>query len=222
MICGDLDPLLHAYVDGEFTAEDAFAVEAHLARCRSCDARVSQERRDRATLRAHLRATRAMAPPSVHASVEMALQRERRRATTAQLARWGSLTLAVASFTTVAWNLRTRGDEPLPNGMILQEAGMVPSGALAPSPASVQTWFDGKMRHPVLTPRVSNVKLAGTKRPGPPERPAQARNGPPVIEVVSGSMYELVTDIDENGLRRMVGPPPSSPYFIQPASLSGP
>ena len=37
-----------------------------------------------------------------------------------------------------------------------------------------------------------------------------------------GLTYELVTDLDEAEIRRMVGAAPPSPYFVQPASLSGP
>ncbi|HXW04570.1 MAG TPA: zf-HC2 domain-containing protein [Vicinamibacterales bacterium] len=60
--CGDLEPLFAAYVDGEVSAADQVAIDAHLQACTPCRSRVSCERTARALLVARRPGLKPCAP----------------------------------------------------------------------------------------------------------------------------------------------------------------
>jgi anti-sigma factor RsiW len=258
MICSELEPLIQAYVDGEIASSDAAELEGHLAGCPDCDARVSMERRERMALRQHLKASQTLAPDSVRNSVRASLQRERRRVMTTQLTRWGSVTLAIAAAYTVLFHTRSHVDIRLSEEAAMRHARLLPMEFREFSEANVETWFDGKLSHPVRLPRLANVTLSGGRlshlsdhdaayvvydaAPRPGERVHRVglfvlegrpsmdpRNSDIQILAIhgynvaiwdgGGLSYQLVTDLDESEIRRMVGGNPSSAYSVQPASL---
>jgi anti-sigma factor RsiW len=65
--CSSVDPLVTAYVDGELPPADAQAVDAHLAACPPCRARIAAERAVKDLIHARLAALRAAAPAPLHA-----------------------------------------------------------------------------------------------------------------------------------------------------------
>jgi anti-sigma factor RsiW len=65
MNCGDIEPSLAAYVDGECPAPERSGVEAHLALCPSCRAKVATERASHELLRARCRDLRGCAPAAL-------------------------------------------------------------------------------------------------------------------------------------------------------------
>jgi len=72
MTCTDLDPLVTPYVDDEIAARDRERVEAHLAACTACRARVATERAARELLRSRassLTAAAGSAPAALRARV---------------------------------------------------------------------------------------------------------------------------------------------------------
>ncbi len=64
--CEDLEPLLTPYVDGEATAEQCVAVEAHLADCPSCRQSADAEAGARHLLVTRRIELREPAPPALH------------------------------------------------------------------------------------------------------------------------------------------------------------
>jgi anti-sigma factor RsiW len=65
--CASLDPLVTPYVDGELPAADAQAVDAHLAACPPCRARIAAERAVKELIHARHTALRAAAPAPLRA-----------------------------------------------------------------------------------------------------------------------------------------------------------
>lgn len=256
MTCSELEPWIQPFVDGEFTPADAVEVEQHLAHCPACDARIGRERNSRAALRSFLKANQPVTPASVRESVRSGISRERRRAIAVQLSRWGSVTLAMAAATSTVWTLRAKPEDSLRNAAVLRHAKRLPLEVQ--DPAQIETWFDGKLGHPVRLPRLTNATLSGARlshvsdreaayvsyeaatTPGGPSHRVglfvlDATEGPSFPSGLSvssahgynvatwqgeGVTYELVTDLDEAEIRRMVGAAPT-PYAIQPAALIG-
>src|SRR5215470_7804314 len=66
MMCGDVDMLVHPYLDGELVAEERVLVEDHAAGCARCRELVAHEATFRENLRARLRPrpSSATAPPA--------------------------------------------------------------------------------------------------------------------------------------------------------------
>src|SRR5687768_4652088 len=65
--CASLDPLVTPYVDGELPAADAQAVDAHIAACPPCRARIAAERAVKELIQARHTALRAAAPAPLRA-----------------------------------------------------------------------------------------------------------------------------------------------------------
>lgn len=66
--CRDLDVLLTPYVDGEVTAEQCAAIEAHLSTCPPCQRRADAEAGARTVVRRCRDRLREPAPPKLHAA----------------------------------------------------------------------------------------------------------------------------------------------------------
>jgi anti-sigma factor RsiW len=65
--CASLDPLVTPYVDGELPAADAQAVDAHIAACPPCRARIAAERAVKDLIHARHTALRGAAPAPLRA-----------------------------------------------------------------------------------------------------------------------------------------------------------
>jgi anti-sigma factor RsiW len=80
--CAEVERLAEPYIDGEFETADRAAVEAHLAACDACRARVAAAQSVRSALRAKLRealapgSPAATAPESLRLRISEALDRE--------------------------------------------------------------------------------------------------------------------------------------------------
>jgi hypothetical protein len=61
----------------------------------------------------------------------------------------------------VAWSQRPSPEEELANEAALRHARRLPLEVQSPTAASLETWFDGKLNHPVRLPRLLNVTPAG-------------------------------------------------------------
>jgi mycothiol system anti-sigma-R factor len=77
MNCVAFERHLHAYVDGELTASEMLAADAHLAECAECQALAARERRFRQLLR---RQPRESAPSEFRVRVTQQLRRAEQRA----------------------------------------------------------------------------------------------------------------------------------------------
>src|SRR5512145_1033262 len=60
--CGDLEPLLAPYVDGEASSDDRAVVDSHLHKCPPCRDRVTGERTAREVIAARREELKACAP----------------------------------------------------------------------------------------------------------------------------------------------------------------
>jgi anti-sigma factor RsiW len=116
--CRDLEPMLAAYVDGEFDACDGDRVRAHVEACEPCRDRMVSERAAREAVRARRKELRPCAPDALKARcAAYAAQRaaEAGRARTAApaanrprpritslIVRWAPLSLAATVFLAVA------------------------------------------------------------------------------------------------------------------------
>jgi anti-sigma factor RsiW len=92
--CASLDPLVTPYVDGELPAADAQAVDAHIAACPPCRARVAAERAVKELIHARHTTLRAAAPAPLRARCALLASGPARRATVPLFSR--------ASFTRLA------------------------------------------------------------------------------------------------------------------------
>jgi anti-sigma factor RsiW len=93
MVCRDIEPMLAAYVDGECQALERSGVEAHLAACPACRAKVASERATHELLRARCQNLRGCAPAALRQ--RCAAQRARAAGRKPLVRRpWVSLSLA--------------------------------------------------------------------------------------------------------------------------------
>lgn len=77
MNCVEVQARLHAYVDGELTAGEIAAIDAHCAECRPCEAQARAEREFRLLLRWQ---PKEPAPPDLRARILRTVRREARLA----------------------------------------------------------------------------------------------------------------------------------------------
>ena len=91
--CEEIESSLAAYAEGQCAAAERAGVDAHLAGCPSCRARVSSERVTHELLRARCRDLRGQAPPSLRE--RCAAQRAAAAGRTAMIRRpWVPLSVA--------------------------------------------------------------------------------------------------------------------------------
>lgn len=100
ILCGDIDALCPAYLDGELGGPELDDLEHHLGVCPTCRARVERDREAQRQLRAMLRAPKA--PAALRRDVRALLDREDRAATRDERRGWrwalpGAASLAAAA-----------------------------------------------------------------------------------------------------------------------------
>lgn len=157
--CRDLEPLLHAYVDGEFESADRAEFEAHLAQCPACRARVQAEQAFREKLRA---AAAVRAPAALRARVELGIRRERRWATARKLLRPEVVAALAACAGFVAYFSGRHFLEPMVKDSVTNHAHNLPIEVTGDD-QKIQHWFAGKVDFNVQLPHLGNLRVAGAR-----------------------------------------------------------
>ena len=157
--CHDLEPLLHAYVDGEFEAADRAEFEAHLAQCGNCRQRVQAEQAFREQLRA---AAAVRAPAALRNKIELGIRRERRWATVRKLVRPEVVAALAACAGFVAYFSGRQFLEPMVKDSISNHAHNLPFEVTGDD-QKIQRWFAGKVDFNVQLPHLANLHLAGAR-----------------------------------------------------------
>lgn len=156
--CRDLEPLLQAYVDGEFEAADQAELEAHLAGCTKCRAIVAQELKFHEQLRAAAATVRA--PEALRARIEQGLKHEHRWATVRKIVRPEVVAALAACAGFLAYFSSQRFLEPLLKDAVSNHAHNLPVEVQGDE-QHVQRWFAGKVDFNVPLPHLHQVKMLG-------------------------------------------------------------
>jgi anti-sigma factor RsiW len=156
------ETFLHAYVDGEFAADETAEVRAHLETCPACTEVVRKHESYKAAMhRAH-----ASAPHAFHDAVREGLVEE------AHQGRWirafrdpRAVGLAAAAVGAAAWFLAGGLQHPLfSSGRSLAEDGVaiharaLPLDYMARDIGSAQRWLAGKVDFGVQLPQIGEVQ----------------------------------------------------------------
>ena len=159
--CQELEPLLHAYVDGEFEANERADFEAHLAGCEACRARVDGERKLRERLR---EAAAVRAPDALRRRIESGLARERRISHLRALVRPESIAVAAVAMAAgiIAFLSGRQLLEPIVEGVVMKHAHNPPVEVRG-NEQQVQRWFAGKVDFPVQVPHLRNLNVSGAR-----------------------------------------------------------
>lgn len=162
------ETFLHAYVDGEFSAEENAEVKAHIADCDICTHSVRIHQSYKAAM---LRAN-AAAPHAVHDALRGAI------ADQVAEGRWSrafqrptTIATAAACVGAAVWFLAGGMTHPLfPAGHSLADdgvrlhAGMLPLDFAATDPGSAQQWLQHKLEIGVRVPRFAQgARLQGVR-----------------------------------------------------------
>ena len=163
------ETFLHAYVDGEFSAEESAEVRAHLADCPACTHAARSHESYKAAM---LRANRA-APHAVHDVLKGALAEE------AAEGRWArafqkptAIATAAACVGAAVWFLAGGLSHPLfrPPGHTLIDdgvrlhAGALPLDFAGSDLGSAQQWLQGKLEFGVQLPHFARgARLQGVR-----------------------------------------------------------
>jgi anti-sigma factor RsiW len=149
MTCDEAEILLHALIDGELDAGHAREVEAHIATCPGCAARLAAYRQmSRQIADADLRFT---APAGLRLRIEAALPRAQapsRRAVLRGFA-MGSAASAIAATGLVAIVLRSDDEARIKSEIVSAHLRSLQAGhltdVLSTDQHTVKPWFNGKL-----------------------------------------------------------------------------
>lgn len=157
----NLEPLMHAFLDGELTGVDRESFELHLLECPACAEEVRAQARFKAAIRGHL--PRPALPPGLKRRVEVMIAQR-----SPGESRWGwiafpRLTPAFAAVGVVA-ALVVFTKQPTKAPVIQQalraHSVELPMDVEAPDCAHVASWFRGKLGFTVHPPRLDHVMQA--------------------------------------------------------------
>jgi anti-sigma factor RsiW len=169
MTCREIEAYLHPYVDGELSAGETAAADAHVGECAACAKLVQRERRFRDLLR---RQPREAAPPELRGVIRAAVHA---RARTRALRPWLLASGAVAAAIVVIVLLLTRqaGERlvaELIDTHIAYEQFDRPVELASTDGAEIERWFRRRAGLPVLVADFSRagIHLIGARlaRPG--------------------------------------------------------
>lgn len=165
MSCDDLEPFLHAYLDGEFDIPERTEVERHLASCSRCASRLASEATWLRAMRDHVqRCGRSPAPEALRHRVLEAVNGEHRRSVAR---RWGQLSAAAAVVCVVGaagvWEHRSLLRKRYQEDAAARHAMRYPLELQQQSAEQIEAWFGGKLPHRVLVPRFANAQPIGAR-----------------------------------------------------------
>jgi len=247
MICQELERLLYPYLDGEFQPEERHDVEAHLAGCTECRARVEAERKVQQALRRAARqsVTRMRAPESLRAGIQVGLRQEQRRARVGLWLRAGAMALVVVTVGGgLAYYEARQRQQLVKREAVQRHTRDLPFEIASTDREQMERWFKGMVDPRVAVPRLPKSKPLGGRisilngrevayisyetvpTEGEPSRRLGVfvlpdEDGPkpqalPAVEVDSAQgfnvvtwrddevVYEMVTDMDEHDIRRLL------------------
>jgi anti-sigma factor RsiW len=161
------ETFLHAFVDGEFSAEENAEVKVHLAGCPSCAHAVRLHQSYKAAM---LRANSA-APHAFYHEVREALDEEPRQGRWARaFQRPSAVAVAAAAVGAMVWFLAGGLSHPLFGGHSMIEDGValharaLPLDFTANDPRTAQKWLEGKLDFGVHLPRFAQgPRLQGVR-----------------------------------------------------------
>jgi anti-sigma factor RsiW len=149
MTCDEAEILLHALIDGELDAGHAREVEAHIAGCPACAARLNAYRQmSKAIAGADLHYT---APPALRRRIEASLPQPRATSRRAVLRGFamGSAVSAIAASGLFAVVLRNDDQSRLEAGIVSAHLRSLQDGHLtdvvSTDQHTVRPWFNGKL-----------------------------------------------------------------------------
>ena len=170
------ETFLHAFADGEFTAEEGAGIEAHLAQCLECARAVRMHQSYRAAM---LRAGVA-APHPVYEGVRERLQEQSAQGRwTRTFQKPSAIAAAAACAGAALWFLAGGLRHPLfPSHSLIEDgvalhARALPLDFAASDPRSAQQWLQGKLDFGVHLPRFpQGPRLQGVRLSSVHERQA--------------------------------------------------
>ncbi len=215
MKCDDVVAFIYPYLDGEFDPEDAAELEAHLAECPSCRARVDAERRFLQELRSVRDELPMQAPESLKARISDALAREARepwwRMLTGYVARH-PLPL-VAGLAAVAAMLLwpSQGPDPIIEHLVAEHEADIPVEVAGPEPGRIQRYYAKRLPFSVHVPvfKAGHAAVLGGRVDRFGERPSAK-----VVYDVDGHKVTLVA-FDGDEIWRHIPPPPDHRWVLQ-------
>jgi len=171
MMCGDVDMLVHPYLDGELVAEERVLVEEHVAGCPRCRELVGHEATFRENLRARLRprpGTAAAAPEPLRRRVLDALDRADAAGTgpVRPARRWAAPLGALATAAAIALFFGGgslgrvgSGNAALVEAAIAGHMKNLPV-EIGGTDDEIRAWMRGKVSVPVRPPTMHYVSLS--------------------------------------------------------------
>ena len=176
MTCPEFESFLFPYLDGEFEPSERAEVEAHLAACVACAARVHQERAVHEAIRAKLKglSDSPRAPDALRARIQGGLRSEHRKAVAS---RWGRYAAAAAVVAVAGSSLylvqRAHTRQRYVEDAVARHAKRLPLEIRESSPREVEAWLVGKMDRRLAVPSLlPAAQLAGARLSNVQDKPA--------------------------------------------------
>lgn len=155
MDCCDLDRLLPAYADGEFTDSDDAEIEAHLSDCSSCRDEVAALLAFRCFLQQKAGDAPIAAPQALKERIQRDVARERGRDQVRRFSLYSAMAAGLMAVASAGYLFADGRAEP-PELMLLdavdKHARALPV-EVTPAVGDVESWFRGKVDFRVRAPK---------------------------------------------------------------------
>jgi anti-sigma factor RsiW len=162
MNCRDLDTQLTPYLDGELIAEARVEFEAHIASCATCPRKVEVERHNLSVIREAVREASPAASPAFKTKLFENIAIDASRQQRAGIYRFAAMAAGVTFAVFLGHHgYRAHQRHLYEQDAALRHARQFPLEILQRE--GIESWFGGKLDHPVNLPRFPNATATGAR-----------------------------------------------------------